>query len=287
MGRPIQGKWFGLPSLSGAQITVNGVKFADGTTATTAYIVKQTGSTAYLVQDTAQTHAAERVFMVNATSLAGLAPGQCFITATPFGGTPLPCAKISQFRVSLYDVDGTIDNYSWSTQPASAYGQANLVAINGGAGQVLSVSLLTGGYGYFTAPGVTFTGGGSGAGATTIVANGVVTSITLNTYGSGYANGNITIAAAPAAVKATANVTVSGGKVTAVTPVLGGGYYATVPVAVISGNGTGASATPVLTNGVVTGFTNIVQGTGYTSATIDIAIAPAAVQATGSAVVDL
>lgn len=127
MGRSIQKQWFGLPVTPGSgHIKVNGVKFADGTTATNAYIVKQTGSTAYIVQDAALAHASEIVFMVNATSTAGLQPGQCFILATPFGGSAVPCAKIAQYRVDVYE-NGTVNSYTWSTIPATALGQANLI----------------------------------------------------------------------------------------------------------------------------------------------------------------
>ena len=130
MGKPIQKKWFGLPVGSGtAHITVNGVKFADGTTATNAYIVKQTGSNAYIVQDAASAHAAEIVFMVNATSTAALNPGECFILATPFGGSPVPCAKIAQYRLDVYE-NNTVNSYSWSTIPAAAYGQADLMVFS-------------------------------------------------------------------------------------------------------------------------------------------------------------
>lgn len=126
MGRPIQKKWFGLPLTDGLQIVVNGVKFADGTTATDAYIIKQTGSNAYLVQDVAKTHAPEIVFMVNATSVSALAAGECFITATPFGGSALPCKKIAQFRCDLFENDGSVKSYTWSTIPAERTGQADL-----------------------------------------------------------------------------------------------------------------------------------------------------------------
>ena len=108
MGKPIQKKWFGLASLAGNQIVVDGVKFADGAVFSGAYIVKQTGSAAYVVQDTGMTHDPEIVFMVNANATAALMPGQCFITATPFGGTALPCEKIAQYRVDLYDTPNTV-----------------------------------------------------------------------------------------------------------------------------------------------------------------------------------
>lgn len=126
MGKAIQKKFMGLASTAGNQIVVNGVRFADNSTAASAYIIKQTGSTAYIVQDTAMAHAPEIVFMVNATGLGGLLPGQCFITATPFGGAARPCCKIAQYRLSLYEADGTIASYRWSMQPANAVGQADL-----------------------------------------------------------------------------------------------------------------------------------------------------------------
>ena len=141
MGRPIKKSWFGLPVGPGSgHITVTGVRFADGTTATNAYIVKQTGSEAYVVQDAAMAHAAEIVFMVNANGLGALAPGQCYINATPFGGSALPCAKITQFRLTVYNVPNAVANpvlmpvdafsvsdYSWSTIPAVANGEADLI----------------------------------------------------------------------------------------------------------------------------------------------------------------
>ena len=82
---------------------------------------------------------AETVFMVNAATLSALLPGQCFILATPFGGSALPCAKIAQFRVDIFNtaktvatevgapIDTAITSYTWSTQPATSVGQADLI----------------------------------------------------------------------------------------------------------------------------------------------------------------
>ena len=125
MGRPIQRKYFGVGTSGSNQIIVNGIKFADGTTATNGFIIKQTGSTAYIVQDAAMAHLPEIVFMVNATSVGQLNPGQCFITAIPFGGSQVPCAKIAQFKVSVYE-NGTVNSYTWGTTPPVAAGQAAL-----------------------------------------------------------------------------------------------------------------------------------------------------------------
>jgi len=123
MGKPIQKKWFGVAATAGNQIVVDGVKFADATTATSAYIVKQTGDRAYIVSNGTK---AEICFMVNAAVVGDLEPNQCFITATPFGGAALPCEKIAQYKLSVYAADGTIDDYTWSTQPAVKNGQADL-----------------------------------------------------------------------------------------------------------------------------------------------------------------
>lgn len=125
MGRPIQKRWFGAAATAGSQIIVNGVKWADGTTDTNAYIVKQTGSHAYVVSN--GTTKTETVFMVNASSTGALGAGECYILATPFGGSALPCKKIAQFRVDLFNADGTASSYSWSTFPAVVAGQADLI----------------------------------------------------------------------------------------------------------------------------------------------------------------
>ena len=126
MGKSIQQKWMGEATVAGKQIVVDGVKFADGSSASGAYIIKQTGSTAYVVQDAGKTHEPEIVFMVNASSIGRLAAGECFITATPFGGSALPCKKIAQYRVDLYEVDGSINSYSWGSDAATSVGQADL-----------------------------------------------------------------------------------------------------------------------------------------------------------------
>jgi hypothetical protein len=124
MGRPIQRKWFGVAAAAGAQIIVNGVKWADGTTATSAYIVKQTGDRAYVVSNGSK---AEICFLVNAATVGALSANQCFILCTPFGGTSIPCEKIAQYRLSTYAADGTVDSYRWSAIPAGAIGQADLI----------------------------------------------------------------------------------------------------------------------------------------------------------------
>ncbi len=286
MGRPIQKKWFGKSSLAGNQIVVNGVKFADGTTASNAYIVRQVGSTAYIVRDSSDSHAAEIVFMVNASSTGGLLPGQCYILATPFGGSALPCEKISQFRVSLYAANGVIGNYSWSTIPATGVGQADLISGAGLAGRILTVVVDTAGAGYFSAPAVSFTGGGTGGTAHAVLTNGAVSSIVVDTAGANYATGGVSVGAPPASVTATVTATINAGAVTGFTGLVGGGFYTSPPTVTFGGPGTGASATAVLTNGVVTSFSGLVGGTGYVSVpTVTLSAPPAAVQSAAHATI--
>lgn len=142
MGRPIQKRWFGASATPGSQIIVNGVRWADNTTSTNAYIVSQTGSAAYVVSNGVKN---EISFMVNANGVGALQPGQCFINATPFGGSALPCAKISQFRASIYSVANAVPrqvgdpavqaqaSYRWSAIPATRVGECNLItAAEGG-----------------------------------------------------------------------------------------------------------------------------------------------------------
>jgi hypothetical protein len=135
MGRPIQKKWFGPSAGAGNQIVVNGVRWADNSTSTNAYIVSQTGSSAYVISNGTKS---EICFMVNANGLGALLPGQCYVTATPFGGSALPCQTISQYRVSLYTTPNSVakavgnpaedpsQSYRWSQIPANAVGQADL-----------------------------------------------------------------------------------------------------------------------------------------------------------------
>ena len=128
MGRPINRKWFGtaVPGDVNPRITITGAKFADGVVATGAVIVKQTGAKTYVVSRL-DGRPAESLHMVDGNSgTAGLLPGQCYIKVRPFGGVPVTCEKIQQYRVSVHGIDGTIRSYGWSTTAATKDGQADL-----------------------------------------------------------------------------------------------------------------------------------------------------------------
>lgn len=123
MGRPINKKWFGIPDGTHHKIIVDGVMWSNGSMSTDVYILRQTGTRTYIVSDGSTT---EQVSLVNAPNSETLRPGQCYILAKIFGGTEVPCYRISQYRMSVFEADGTIGNYSWGIAPASRKGQADL-----------------------------------------------------------------------------------------------------------------------------------------------------------------
>lgn len=129
MGRPINRKWFGAPDGTHHKIILNGAMWSNGDVSTDVYILRQTGTRTYIATDGTTT---EQVSLVNTTTSETLRPGECYALAKVFGGADVPCYRISQYRVSVYEADGTIGNYSWSTIPASSKGQADLNLVQGG-----------------------------------------------------------------------------------------------------------------------------------------------------------
>ncbi len=71
-------------------------------------------------------------------------------------------------------------------------------------------------------------------------------------------------------INATATATIVGGQITNIILNQEGANYYTIPTVSINGDGLGASATATIAGGVVTGFTNIIGGSGYTTANIII-----------------
>ena len=159
------------------------------------------------------------------------------------------------------------------------------------AGKVTGYTLTNGGFGYFTAPTVTIAAPTTGvqATATATVANGVVTGLTITNPGSGYTSTpTITIVDPDASVTALAGtITFDGTAIDSIpvsNPTLNG-YYTSPPTVTILGDGSGASATAVLTAGRVTGVIVNSGGTGYTTASATFSAPVAAVTATATAVV--
>lgn len=70
-----------------------------------------------------------------------------------------------------------------------------------------------------------------------------------------------------------ATATVSGGGITSIAVNYGGAGYSTPPVVTVTGDGTGATATAVLTGGVITSIT-FTAGTGYSYANLSFPMSP-------------
>lgn len=150
-----------------------------------------------------------------------------------------------------------------------------------------SLSITSGGSGYFTAPSISFSGGGgSGAKAEAYVASNSVVSARITERGAGYSSAPSVTISAPPTSQATATATVSDGTITAVVRVVAGAGYTSPPAVTITGDGVGATATAILyePTGAVAAFLVTNAGSGYTSATVSVAAPPAASTATATAV---
>lgn len=131
--------------------------------------------------------------------------------------------------------------------------------------RVLTALVTANGKGYTNAT-VVFTGGNPTrpAVAQATLVNGAVQALTLTDAGAGYTSAP-TITITGDGVGAGAVATIAQG-VTALTIVNGGAGYTSAPTVLISGGGgTGATAVAQITNGVVTGLVITNPGSGYTS----------------------
>lgn len=130
------------------------------------------------------------------------------------------------------------------------------------------VALTNRGSGYTSAPTVAFSGGGgSGAAATATISKGV-DSATVGSAGTGYTSATAVIAApASGGVRATATAQITDGGVSGLTITNKGHGYgpSEVPAIVITGDGTGAAATAVMT-GVLEAINVTEGGSAFTTA---------------------
>ena len=144
------------------------------------------------------------------------------------------------------------------------------------AGQVIGYAITNPGSGYTYPPTLVVAPPAAQASATATISGGIVTGFTVTQAGSGYGTTPPAVVVAPPGQPAILGVTVTPGAVTGLrmlsdpfrfgsAPQGGSGYSATPPtISITGGGGTGASATPIVGGGTVTGFT-IVGGSGYTS----------------------
>ena len=143
-------------------------------------------------------------------------------------------------------------NYSAPTISFIGGGGAGATATATISGGVSAVTVINGGAGYVTAPGVTLSGGGgTGATATASITAGAVTSITITNPGSGYTSApTVTLGASPGTT-ATGSASIAG-SITGITVVGPGSGFSSIPTVTITDpTGTGASATATLTATVI------------------------------------
>ena len=155
-------------------------------------------------------------------------------------------------------------------------------------GELDSLSITSGGSGYSSAPTVVISGDGTGAAATATVSGGAVNTLTITSVGSGYSFayveftggspstaatataslGSTEAASAQQSVEATA---ISGSIDKIIVTAQGADYIAGDALVSISGDGTGATASPTINSaGNITGVTISAPGTNYTFADISI-----------------
>lgn len=236
MGRPIKKKFFGNAIAAGFQI--KGVAWLNGS-ATPAYIVRQQGTRKYLFTDGTNSAVC---MLVNGTPTA---VGQAQIIVTPFGGSAENARTILEHTVKTF----AGNEYTWKADGSNSSGYAKVgtdsslvavgatVSVTVTAGAVSGYTSLVGGSAYLSVPTVTLSApnGVNGAlGAVTLSGGAIVLNgIAINNPGSGYAGSSAAIT--------------------------------------ISGNGTGAAANAVITNGVITSINITNYGSGYTTATASVA----------------
>jgi FtsP/CotA-like multicopper oxidase with cupredoxin domain len=188
--------------------------------------------------------------------------------STSTGGAPttLPGYGPNTRTLMQFQVQGTLGASLNLTNGGTGY-TAPSVSFSGGggtgaaatvSGKVEPLTLASNGAG-FTSPVVGFSGGG-GTGATATVSGGV-DNVSVTNVGGGFTAPSVIFTGSGTGAAATAsggvdNVTVSAG---------GSGY--TAPVVVFTGDGTGAAATAsVDSSGAITGVVMNSAGTGYTTA---------------------
>lgn len=154
-------------------------------------------------------------------------------------------------------------------------------------GEVDAITVTSGGSSYTTVPAVTIEGDGTGASGTAVMSAGAVQSITLDTEGYGYsfarirftggggsgAAATVTLGSTetPSLQSAVESTAIEGtiDKIKVLT--VGTDYVDNDAIVVITGDGVGASASPVINVlGAITGITVIAPGVGYTFADITI-----------------
>ena len=156
----------------------------------------------------------------------------------------------------------------YTTVPGVVFssGAATATAVLTATG-VASIAVGAGGAGYTTAPNVLISGGGgTGATAVATISVGAVTAITMTANGSGYTSVPTVTLTGGGGASATATAALQPTSVAALTVTAGGSGYTSSPTISFSGGGggVGAAALAVLSAGSVASVTVTNGGTGFT-----------------------
>jgi hypothetical protein len=132
---------------------------------------------------------------------------------------------------------------------------------------VQTITVNQGGSGY-TAPTISFTGGGGSGGATaTATLLGSIASVTVTNGGVFASTPTISFSGGAGSGAAAYATMSSTGSVTSIAVTSGGtGYSGSVTVTLVGGGGSGATATATVSGGVVTALNVTAGGSGYTTA---------------------
>ena len=156
MGRPLNKKFFGDPSGPGLQLSVD-VWFTGKGSAETGWIVRQRGVERYEITNGVLT---ETLKLQNGLPSS---EGQASMTVNPFG----------------------------TTGATATPGAIGLI----GEGSINTIGVNTGCSEYLSAPTITITGAGNGATATAVLTGDAVTSVIVDTGGSGYVEPSVSFTA--------------------------------------------------------------------------------------------
>lgn len=206
------------------------------------------------------------------------------------GGT---ASTSTQIQVQTVDSKGAVSSYniinngSYTALPVlfsnnTVGGTGSGASFNLSMG-VLGLSMTQNGSGYLVPPLVVFTdptaGGGTGATGHCEITGGIVTSLFIDSVGSGYlAIPTVVITTGAGAI---VDATLQPSTVASINAVFGGSDYTDAPQIQISGGGgSGATAVATVSGGVITSVTITNPGSGYTSSPDVIVAGNALLQAT-------
>jgi phage tail sheath protein FI len=142
-------------------------------------------------------------------------------------------------------------------------GSGATATANLNAGAVDTITVTAPGTLYSGAPIVTITGDGTGATATATVSGGGVTAIAVTSGGSGYTNATVTITPAGSGATVSPVLDADTGAILSIAVTSGGSGYTGAPNIVITGPGTGATATATISTGAVTAVAVTNGGSNY------------------------